>query len=166
MSLKKIVLALLIANLGYFCYGQGWLQLLTGGDSSQREPDRIAKQINAEAIQIKSVPAIATIIAAPPQTTDYPTEVCTVQREQWLIYMGPYLTPALNERKKAELKQLGVTSTAISKPSLKIGLSLGQFDTEDLARKEFKRLGSKGVRTATIVLWATVDAPCQTLDKP
>ena len=166
MSLKKLVLALLIVNLGYFCYSQGWLQLLTGGDSSQREPDRITKQINAEAIQIKPAPSIATIAAASPPTTARPTEVCTVQREQWLIYMGPYLTPALNERKKAELKQLGVTSTAISKPSLKIGLSLGQFDTEDLAKEEFKRLGNKGVRTATVVLWGTADAPCQTLGKP
>ena len=74
--------------------------------------------------------------------------------------MGPYLTTALNERKKAELKQLGVTSTEVSKPNLKIGLSLGQFATEALAKDALKRLGSKGVKTATIVLWATVDAPC------
>lgn len=156
MSLKKLVLLLLIANLGYFGYSQGWLRMLTGGDSSQREPDRITKQINADAIQIKPVTSAAPLAAV------QPAEVCTVQREQWLIYMGPYLTPAFNERKKAELKQLGVASTEISKPSLKIGLSLGQFDTEALAREEFKRLGSKGVRTATVILWATIPAPCPT----
>jgi cell division protein FtsN len=159
VSLKKLVLALLIVNLGYFCYSQGWLQLLTGGDSAQREPDRMAKQINAEVIQVKPVPTIATIPVAP-QAISRPAEACTVQREQWLIYMGPYLTTALNERKKAELKQLGVTSTEVSKPNLKIGLSLGQFATEALAKDALKRLGSKGVKTATIVLWATVDAPC------
>ena len=159
MSLKKLVLALLIVNLGYFCYSQGWLQLLTGGDSAQREPDRMAKQINAEVIQVKPVPTIATIPVVS-QAISRPAEACTVQREQWLIYMGPYLTTALNERKKAELKQLGVTSTEVSKPNLKIGLSLGQFATEALAKDALKRLGSKGVKTATIVLWATVDAPC------
>lgn len=158
MSLKKLVFALLILNLGYFCFSQGWLELLAGSDSSQREPERIAKQVNAEAIQIKP--------AAPPQTTPLLAETCIVQREQWLIYMGPYLTPAFNEQKKAELKQLGVTSTEISKPNLKIGLSLGQFDTEALAKEAFKRLGSKGVKTATVMLWDTVDASCQTLDKP
>jgi hypothetical protein len=161
VSLKKLVFALLIVNLGYFCYSQGWLQLLMGGDSSQREPERVAKQINAEAIQIKPAKP-----AGLPQATSRLAEACTVQREQWLIYMGPYLTPALNERKKAELKQLGVTSTEISKPNLKIGLSLGQFDTEALAKEAFNRLGNKGVKTATVVLWGTVDAPCQTLDKP
>ncbi len=165
MSLKKLVLALLIVNLGYFCYSQGWLQLLTGGDSAQREPERIAKQINAEAIQVKPITPIPTIPVAPP-TVSRPTDACTVQREQWMIYMGPYLTAALNERKKAELKQLGVASTEISKPSLKIGLSLGQFATEALARDALKRLGSKGIKTATVVLWATVDAPCSSLDKP
>ncbi len=166
MSLKKLVLALLFANLGYFCYSQGWLQLLTNGDSSQREPDRITKQINAEAIQIKPIATVATIPAAPPQVTPRPAEACTVQREEWLIYMGPYLTTTLNERKKAELKQLGVASTEVSKPNLKIGLSLGQFDTEALAKEALKRLGSKGVKTATVLLWATEDAPCQALDKP
>ena len=161
MSLKKLVLALLIANLGYFCYSQGWLQLLTGDDSSQREPDRIAKQINAEAIQIKPMSTVATNTAAPPpQATSRPAETCTVQREQWLIYMGPYLTTTLNERKKAELKHLGVASTEVSKPNLKIGLSLGQFATEALAKEALKRLGGKGVKTASVVLWATVDAPC------
>ncbi len=159
MSLRKLVLALLIVNLSYFCYSQGWLQLLTGEDSSQREPERIAKQINAEAIQIKPIPTIATIPSAP-QAMPRPVETCTVQREQWMIYMGPYLTTTLNERKKAELKQLGVTSTEVSKPNLKIGLSLGQFATEALAKEALKRLGGKGVKTATIVLWATVDAPC------
>jgi hypothetical protein len=165
VSLKKIVFLLLIANLGYFCYSQGWLQLLTGGDASQREPDRVAKQINAEAIQIKPVPTVATIPVTP-QAISRPAEACTVQREQWMIYMGPYLTPEFNKKKKAELKQLGVPSTEVSKPTLKLGLSLGQFNTEVLARDELKRLGNKGVKTATVMLWATVDAPCQPLDKP
>lgn len=165
MSLKKLVLALLIVNLGYFCYSQGWLQLLTGGDSAQREPDRMAKQINAEVIQVKPVPTIATIPVVS-QAISRPAETCTVQREQWLIYMGPYLTPEFNKKKKAELKQLGIPSTEVSKPALKLGLSLGQFSTEVLARDELKRLGNKGVKTATVMLWATVDAPCQALDKP
>lgn len=160
MSLKKLVLLLLITNLVYFGYNQGWLQILTGDAASQREPGRIAKQINADAIQIKPG------TTATPPVTATTAEVCTVQREQWLIYMGPYLTQALNERKKAELKQLGVTSTEISKPNLKIGLSLGQFDTEALAKEALKRLGSKGVRTATVILWTTVTTPCPTQEKP
>jgi hypothetical protein len=160
VSLKKLVLLLLIANLGYFGYSQGWLRALTGEESSQREPSRLAKQINPEAIQIK-------LIADPnPQVESSAVEICTAQHETWLVYMGPYHTPALSEKKKSELKQRGVASTDISKPSMKIGLSLGQFDSETLAKEELKRLSSKGVKTATVILWSTVTEPCPAIKQP
>jgi hypothetical protein len=160
VSLKKLVLLLLIANLGYFGHSQGWLRALTGEESSQREPSRLAKQINPDAIHIKSITD-----SKPPAETSA-AEVCTVQREKWLIYMGPYRTLALNEKKKSELKQIGVASTDISKPSMKIGLSLGQFDSEALAKEELKRLSSKGVKTATVMLWSTVTEPCPSIKQP
>ena len=160
MSLKKLVLLLLIANLGYFGYSQGWLRALTGEESSQREPSRVAKQINPEAIQIK------LITGSSPPAESSSAEVCTAQHETWLIYMGPYRTLALSEKKKSELKQFGIPSTDISKPSMKIGLSLGQFDSEALAKEELKRLSNKGVKTATVILWSTVAEPCPAIKQP
>ena len=160
MSLKKLVILLLISNFVYFGYSQGWLQALTGEESLQREPSRLAKQINPEAIQIKLI----TDTNSPVET--YATEVCAIQHETWLVYMGPYRTLALSEKKKSELKQLGVASTDISKPSMKIGLSLGQFDSDALAKEELKRLSSKGVKTATVILWSTVTDPCPAIKQP
>lgn len=160
MSLKKLVLLLLIANLGYFGYSQGWLRALTGEESSQREPSRLAKQINSEAIQIK------LITDTTPPVESSAAEICTAQHEAWLVYMGPYRTPALSEKKKIELKQRGVASTDISKPSMKIGLSLGQFESEALAKEELKRLSSKGVKTAAVILWSTVTEPCPAIKQP
>ncbi len=160
MSLKKFVLALLIANVGYFTYNQTWFQSLLGDDASQREPERIAKQINAEAVLVTPLPALANI-ATPPITTTSTAEACTVLHEQWVIYMGPYATTAANNKKRAELKQLGVVSSEISKPTLKLGLSLGQFESENAARAALKKFNDKGVKTATVMLWATMDAPCE-----
>jgi len=157
--LKKLALGLLIANALYFVYHQNWLHQLIHADSSQREPERILKQIYPDAIAIKPIDAAA----APPATPMAAAEVCTAgPREQWLIYMGPYPTRALADKKKNELTQLGVTSSDISRVDLKIGLSLGQFATEALASAELKRLNRKGIKTATILLWATVSDPCAT----
>lgn len=166
MSLKKIVLTLLIANLGYFAYSLGWLSPLLGSDTSQREPERVTRQVNPAAIEV----AIATIVPSmlPEQAVQAPPPVepassqpatCTSQREQWMVYMGPYASKALSEKKKAELKALGLTSTPASKPSLKLGLSLGQFESEILAREALARFASQGVKTATVVLWGTTSCP-------
>jgi hypothetical protein len=156
MSLKTIVLALLVINFGYFANSQNWLTLLTGGDATQREPERIAKQINADAITVTPVSALAKLPAQNPLMpvlTTSEAELCKQEREVWLIYMGPYATAALSEKKKAELKKIGIATNNVTKASLPIGLSLGQFETEAAARLELKRLSAKGIKTATILLW-------------
>lgn len=156
MFLKRLIFVLLIANIGYFAYSQTWFQNLIGdGDASQREPDRLGKQINADAILVKPIHNLTS-----KSTASVEPVACTVQREQWIIYMGPYLTHAVSDKKRSELKQLGIASIEVSKPTHKIGLSLGQFDTETQANQALKELGARGVRTATTMLWGTVDAPC------
>ncbi len=166
MSLKKIIALLIIVNIGYFAYSQGWLQSIAGSENAQREPERLTKQINADAIQVTpaAMPSHATTPstsdAGAPSTAAAPTQPCTAQREQWIVYMGPYPTVEANRRKKVELKQLGIASTEVSKPRFLNGLSLGQFETENLARDALKRFNAKGVKTATVVLWATKTEPC------
>lgn len=163
MSLRSIVIFLLIANLGYFAYGQGWLIAIVGSDSSQREPERISRQVNPDAIVISQATDIAATLpagstpevsqpASEPATAET-SNTCTAKREQWLIYMGPYATKLLRDQKKAELNGLAVPSAAISKQSLKLGLSLGEFESEASAKQALTDLNTKGVKTATVVLW-------------
>ena len=165
MSLKKIVLALLIVNVGYFAYSEGWLKQLTGSDNSQREPERIAKQINPDAITVKAAPAFTKTLT-PALAAVTPPESCIQDREQWMVYMGPYANTILRDKKKAELNKISVSSKDVSKAEFPIGLSLGQFDSEALAREEFKRLGTRGVRTASVILWGKTSVPCPSADKP
>jgi cell division protein FtsN len=166
MPLKKLVLALLVINLGYFVYSQGWLQSLIGGDGSQREPERMTKQINPDAILVKPTSALAKSTVAAPANPTATVEACLQDREEWVIYMGPYATTTLRDNKKAELKKFGIANKEIAKSKLPVGLSLGQFNTEAAAREELKRLAAKGVRTATVMLWDKVTAPCPTGEKP
>jgi len=51
--LRALVLALALANAGYFAWTQGWLDELIGVRAdSQREPERLARQVLPETVQI------------------------------------------------------------------------------------------------------------------
>jgi cell division protein FtsN len=169
MSLRHLVIFLLIANLGYFGYSQGWLKAIIDSDAAQREPERLSRQVNPTAINVSlATKAEAPIVAAstfsaapipPVQAAAEQVATCASKREQWVVYMGPYTSKTLADKKKTELSGLGVDSSGISKPNLKIGLSLGQFENEIAAREALTKLSTKGVKTATVVLWASTDCP-------
>jgi hypothetical protein len=51
--LRSLVLALLIVNLGFFAWTQGWLKAWAGSPSEgQREPQRLSAQLHAEQIEV------------------------------------------------------------------------------------------------------------------
>jgi hypothetical protein len=154
MSLKKLVLLLIVVNAGYFSYAQGWLDLLTGSQSNQREPARLQKQINPDAISIANAPTQLT--APSPVTTafDCPSSPSAAIAEQWMIYMGPYANKTELDRKKSELAKIDIKPEEVSKSSLKLGLSLAKFNSEAEARAGLLAFNKKGVRTATVILWS------------
>jgi hypothetical protein len=152
--LRNTVFALLFANLGYFAYSQGWLDAITGGDAKQREPQRLARQVNPESIRIE--PSIAPKVAV--QTVTEPTRECQTG-EQWLVYMGPYANRALLEKKESELDQRQVAYSEVTKSSLPLGLSLGEFNSEKQARVALEKLSSQDVNTATVILWGKTNKP-------
>lgn len=164
MFLKKCVLALIVINLGYFAYSQGWLSQLLGGDASQREPERMSRQVNPSAIDVAMLSSTASATPSLVSTPlgiepAAPAQDACLKHEQWIVYMGPYDTQALLDKKKNELKVLKLANKPVSKPSLKLGLSLGQFETEVSAREAMTALSKKGVKTASVLLWATTDCP-------
>ena len=75
----------------------------------------------------------------------------TVEPARWIVYMGKYLTAENVARKKAELRQRGVSFEPLSNPSLEPGLSLGGFATEVAAVQHLEGLSERGVRTAKVV---------------
>jgi hypothetical protein len=54
-------------------------------------------------------------------------------------------------RKKAELRQLGVSFESPAEPSLEPGLSLGSFPSQAAATQQLEALAQRGVHTAKVV---------------
>jgi len=71
---RLIVLLLLLLNVGYFAWGQGWLLAYGWGPAQQREPQRLAQQVHPEVIKVLPQRAPAPV-AAPQIAAKAPIEV-------------------------------------------------------------------------------------------
>jgi hypothetical protein len=60
--MRVVVLLLLLANLGFFAWSQGWLAGAGLGPDTQREPQRLAAQVRPGQLQVVPLPAAS----APP----------------------------------------------------------------------------------------------------
>jgi hypothetical protein len=177
--LRLAVLLLLLANAAYFTWSQGLLLPWGVGPSQQAEPQRLAQQIRPESVrllkadEVRRIESQAASTARPaeclqasplddPQVTQlraalegWPTGSWSfepqVEPARWIVYMGKYLTPEHVNRKKAELRQLGISFEPLSNPTLEPGLSLGGHASEESARQQMDALVERGVRTARVV---------------
>jgi hypothetical protein len=178
MMLRALVLVLMLLNLGYLAWGEGWLLPYGFGPATQREPQRLARQIHPEAIRILKADELAQPLpeamsgkpeclqsevldaaqmdklgsvlqsALPAQTWMF--DEVTVP-ERWIVYMGKYANAAEVEKKRSELARLGVNVDAPRNPALALGLALGAFETQAQADVALKVLSEHGVRTARVV---------------
>lgn len=69
---------------------------------------------------------------------------------RWIVYMGRYDNTEQVERKKAELRGLGVSFREITAAGLAPGLALGTYSTEAAARVALQKTEQDGVRTAKV----------------
>lgn len=70
---------------------------------------------------------------------------------RWIIYMGPYPNADAVNRKRTELRTIGVAYSALTNPALEPGLALGRFTTDAQATTAMNALAARGVRTARVV---------------
>jgi len=177
--LRLAVLLLLLANGLYYAWAEGLLlQWGLGGPMPQTEPHRLTQQIRPEAIRVLSPEEARQLVAggavartaeclqaAPVEDAaaqslrqalaSWPAGSWTlepaVEPGRWIVYMGKYPDAQSVERKKGELRQIGVAFEALSNPELEPGLSLGGHPTQDAANQQLERLAGRGVRTARVV---------------
>jgi len=76
------------------------------------------------------------------------TEVRSAGR--WILYMGRYDNEAQLERKKAELRGIGVSFREVSANGLAPGLALGTYASEAAAQQALQKAERDGVRTAKV----------------
>ena len=73
--MRWLIALLLLANLLFLALAQGWLQPLAGL-STQREPQRLAAQLHAEAVRVVEAPVPGppppTPSASPPPSSKKP----------------------------------------------------------------------------------------------
>lgn len=177
--LRLAVLLLLLVNAAWFAWAQDLLRPWGLGPSSQAEPQRLAQQVQPEAMRlVQGEEAVRLVESAPPlrppeclATAPLPESVAaalrqrlatwpagswrleaTVEPARWIIYMGKYPDARALERKRTELRGRGVVFEAVSNPALEPGLSLGGFPSQDAANAQLEALTARGVRTARVIL--------------
>ena len=177
--LRLIVLVLLLANAGYYAWSHGLLLAWGVGPMQQSEPQRVQQQIEPASVRIlppeelrraqeqaAQGPRPAECLASPmldePQIAQLRTPLQSwpagswkfepaTEPARWIVYMGKYADVEAVARKRAELRQLGISFDAPGNPQLEPGLSLGTYPSEAAAQQQLEALAAKGVRTARVL---------------
>ena len=178
MILRLTVLLLLLANAGYYAWSRSLLAAWGIAPAQQSEPQRLHQQIKplmlrvlppeearrievgagggrgAECLQAgpiddARVAALRKVLQAWPQAA-WSLEAA-IEPARWIVYMGKYPNLESVARKRAELRQRGVSYEALSNPALEPGLSLGGFVSQGAAQQYLDQLTQRGVRTARVV---------------
>ncbi len=175
------MLALVLANAGYFAWTQGLLALYGFAPSVQSEPQRLEQQLRPEAMRLLS-PAeirlqenIAAVAGTAPgeclqagvfteaQASILRTRLesvlpagswlleAGVEPSRWIVYMGRYANEEALAKKRGELRGLGVGFEPLINPALAPGLSLGHFNSQLEAERELVRVANRGVQTARVL---------------
>ena len=170
--LRALVALLVLANLGLYAWGRGWL-----GDPA-RAPDaegvaRQARQIRPQSVVILS-PTSARAAAAglacleagpftasqvgPAEAVLQPllpagswTDLRSERPAVWTVYMGKYATPELMARKQAEVGRTRIEFEEVrGAPELEPGLALGRFDSREAAERALAQYTLRGLRSARV----------------
>jgi hypothetical protein len=174
--LRALIVALLLANLAFFAWTQGWLDSVVGVRSiGDREPERLLRQVRPELIRIlppdaASAPApvaLSCFEAGPFTDADIGAAQAAAQAalpsgswvstktEQpgtWLVYMGRYATREAQTKKEDELqRRKAIYEEVNAPPALAPGLSLGRFDQRAAAGAALEQFTQQGIRTARVV---------------
>src|SRR3954452_16576474 len=177
--LRFLVLLLLLANAGFYAWSHGLLLAWGVGPTQQSEPQRLQQQVHPEAVtllpaaELKQAETVAAQGPHAPECLQTPAldiaQVSPVRAAletwpagswsldpvtepaRWIVYMGKYPGVEQVARKRAELRQLGISFEAPANPELEPGLSLGSFSSEAAATAQVGVLADKGVHSARVV---------------
>ncbi|MCX8087239.1 MAG: SPOR domain-containing protein [Rhodocyclaceae bacterium] len=168
--MRLLFLVLLLANALLFVWGQShW-----GGEAAGREPERLSRQLAPEKLRIVSKDGKAE--AAPPQKACRRIEwlakpeaeamlsaieslagwegrlVPRAEEPAHWVLIGHLADRAAAEKKRNELRQLGVTENEIVEDAAQgpFVVSLGVFRSQTLAEEHLQALAKKGVRSARL----------------
>jgi hypothetical protein len=173
--LRLILVALLIANIGFYAWSRGGLDDVVGlTTDSEREPARLEQQVTPEAIKILP-PQVATPASnKAPQSAGVCLEIGPFSASQigaaqtllqvvvpperwvglktetpatWIVHMAPSRDSALQQKQIGILQRLEVPFEEVSDVArVGNGLSLGKFNNRIGAEKAMAGFTSQGLR--------------------
>lgn len=177
--LRSIVAFLLLANIAFFVWSQGWVDGLVGVRArGDREPDRLARQVRPESVRLLTPQAVAAAssaaegrfmcleagpfddagISAAESAVSSVLPAGTWSRQsqeqpaRWIIYMGRYANREAQEKKEQELSRIKVSYEEITGyPSLEPGLSLGRYPNRNAADEALQKLSERGLHTGRVI---------------
>jgi hypothetical protein len=178
--LRLAVLLLLLANAAYAAWSQGFLAAWGIASPQQSEPQRLEQQIKPQVLRILGPDEVRRLETAALGSASKAPECLqagpildsqiiglrqvlepwpagswslepVVEPARWIIYMGKYQTAGSVDRKKTELREIGVSFEPLSNPALEPGLSLGAFTSQAAANQQLATLSRLGVRTAKVL---------------
>jgi hypothetical protein len=182
--LRALAALLLLANLLFFVWTQGWLSpLVPAPHQGEREPERLAAQVRPEIIQIITPQAASAAVAAAVAAAAVCLEAgpfndaevgvaeaalvaasvpaAAVERRdvqpppQWLVYMGRFGDAAALRTKQEELRRLKLSFDELREPpDLAPGLVLSRHESQEAAEAALAPLVKRGLRTAKVVALA------------
>jgi hypothetical protein len=178
MKLRALVCLLLLANLAFFAWAQGWLDAVVGARAQGgREPERLARQFQPESVRIlppdeaasaMMTPAALSCLEAGPYTAAEAEQAEAAMQPAlparswargkvdqpgvWLVYLGRFATADARQKRAEELRRRETPFEEVQNPpELAPGLSLGRFDSRAAADKALEALAQSGVRAARVV---------------
>lgn len=172
--LRPIVLLLLVLNLLFFAWSQGWVERVTGQPvHAGREPERLNRQVAAESIKVVPASALATRAAAVApvclestllqgdaglsaavgalQQAGIPAEAYMDQRTDvpgvWAVVTIRMGSSDFQARKEATLKRLNIAFEPLTGfPDEDPSLLISRHDSPDAAQKALDALGKRFIK--------------------
>lgn len=153
------MLALLLANAGYFVWSQGLLAAYGFSPASQSEPERLAQQIRPETMQLVSADPPRNLNSAPPPASvapatlpepaasaptlppALPSAAATPAAATQCLQAGPYTDPQANTLRRRLQISLPAGSWSLESPagSVRWIIHMGNYiSKEALGRKRLK----------------------------
>jgi hypothetical protein len=176
--LRTLVAALLLANLLFFAWARGWLApALLPPHHGEREPERLAAQVNPQSVSLFTPQAASAALAAASTAcleagpfTDAEVQAAEAVMESaslparswarqdgsavpvWLVHMGRFPDLASMRAKEEELKRIKVNAEELRAPPDPVPtLVLSRHETREAAEAALALLTQQGVRTAKVM---------------
>jgi hypothetical protein len=178
---RLTVLLLVLLNVLFAAWSQGWLAAYGWAPISAREPQRMDQQVRPEALRLVDLGVLAEPAPRTPASLSCleTPELNAVERDRvqaaaqqvlppgswvmqeqaaaarFVVYMGPYASAQALQSKQDELTRLGLSYEVLGQSAQTPGLSLGSFASQAQAEAALQTLQAKGVRTAQVTQLAS-----------